>query len=300
MPTGIHPGFRGCRRELQTSEACSVQVCQQINGVSGLRGYLREMSHEVARPIEYSWAFDDGQTARVNDWLGKSVRIQFLGQKRCVHCGRSVTKLYQAGYCFPCVTTLAETDLCIVKPEICHFHLGTCRDDQYGESHCMIPHYVYLAVSSQVKVGLTRKHRELTRWMDQGAVGGLLFAEVPNRKAAGELEVEIARELPDKTDWRKLITGVVAQVDLEALATIVAARLPEQWQRYLIEQRTVHHLSYPTFDPERIGKAKSHSLDKSPVIEGTLIAIRGQYLIFDHGAVQIRKHAGFLCDITVE
>ncbi|WP_153944945.1 DUF2797 domain-containing protein, partial [Acinetobacter baumannii] len=70
--------------------------------------------------------------------------------------------------------------------------------------HCMIPHYVYLALSSGVKVGLTRKNNEKKRWVDQGAVRAIPIAEVPTRKMAGELEVYLTQYVADKTDWRKM------------------------------------------------------------------------------------------------
>src|SRR5579875_2619879 len=132
------------------------------------------------------------------------MNLSFTGEKACIICGRKVKKLYQSGYCFPCVTTLAECDLCIVKPHECHFHKGTCRDESFAMTHCMIPHYVYLAFSSGFKVGLTRKGREFTRWIDQGASQAVLLAEVPTRKMAGEMEMAIAEHISDKTDWRKM------------------------------------------------------------------------------------------------
>lgn len=266
-----------------------------------MRGFIRGLhhTHTSGEPISYFWTID-GQECAVNSWLGKTLAISFLGEKRCIVCNRKVTKLYQNGYCFPCVTSLPETDLCIVKPETCHFHLGTCRDESFGTTQCMIPHYVYLGVSSQPKVGLTRKNRQFIRWVDQGAVRALLLAEIPTRKAAGELEVTIGEHLPDKTDWRKMICGVTSDVDLLHLADEVVARLPQEWKPYLLPDREVHTFEYPRLSADRIPKAKSFSLDKTPVIEGELIGIRGQYLLFDHGAMNIRKHAGFLCEITAE
>lgn len=263
-----------------------------------MRGYVRALEHQVDEPVRYSLRLGE-EEADLNEWLGRHVQITFLGEKRCIVCQRKVNKLYQNGYCFPCVTTLAETDLCIVKPHECHFHLGTCRDEQFAERHCMIPHYVYLGVSSQAKVGLTRKNREWTRWIDQGAVRAMLLAEVPTRKGAGELEMEIAAHIPDKTDWRKLVLGVTSDVDLYALAEEVSSRLSEQWQKYLFTEKSVHSFVYPVI-PDKTTKAKSYSLDKLNQIEGELIGIRGQYLLFEHGVFQVKKHAGMLCDISVE
>lgn len=262
-----------------------------------MRGYIRELDHSESNPVAYTLSLGD-ECEAVNDWLGHRVTVTYLNEKRCVVCNRKVNKLYQGGYCFPCVTTLAETDLCIVKPHECHFHLGTCRDEAFAASHCMIPHYVYLSVSSQAKVGLTRKDRQLRRWVDQGATSAVLLAELPTRKEAGELEMDIAKTMPDKTDWRKLVQGVTSEVDLLALAKSVAGELAPRWQTHLLSEHTLHTFRYPVL-PDRIPKAKSFSLDKTPTVSGVLIGVRGQYLLFEEGVLQMRKHAGLLCEVKV-
>ena len=228
-----------------------------------MRGFAKAMTHQVDAVIRYFWTLGD-EELEVSSALGKRMKISFLGERRCVNCGRKVNKLYQSGYCFPCVTTLAETDLCIVKPHECHHHLGTCRDNQFAEANCMIPHYVYLAVSSQAKVGLTRKRREWIRWVDQGASRAVLFAELPTRKLAGELEMEIAKTMPDKTDWRKMVQGVVADVDLVKLASEVDERMPDAWRSYLLKERIVHEFTYPVLDNET-PIAKSLSVEKNSI-----------------------------------
>lgn len=232
--------------------------------------------------------------------LGQTIEIEFIGEKSCIHCGRRVRKLYQNGYCFPCVTTLAECDLCIVKPHECHYHLGTCREPAFGDTHCMIPHYVYLADSSSVKVGLTRKGRQLKRWADQGATSAILFAQTSTRKLAGELEMEIAQHLPDKTDWRKMLkdTGE-ADANLFEVREQVLSRLGPLYEPYVIQQpHEVVQFVYPRllgFEPT----LKSLSLDKQPSVRGTLCAIKGQYLMFEQGVLNIRKHAGFHVQISL-
>lgn len=260
-----------------------------------MRGFTKGLTHQAEGTVRYFWSLGD-DTVEISNKLGELVKITFLGEKRCIACGRKVNKLYQNGYCFPCVTSLAETDLCIVKPHECHYHLGTCRDQSFAESHCMIPHYVYLAVSSQAKVGLTRKHRELTRWVDQGATRAVVIAELPTRKMAGELEMVIARSMPDKTDWRKLVQGVVADVNLERLAQSVTERLPEEWQCYLRKDLVIYQFVYPVLPDEPAPKAKSFNAEKDS-IEGRLLGIRGQYLLFANGVFQVKKHAGMLLDV---
>jgi hypothetical protein len=189
-------------------------------------GYLRGMTHQVTNPISYQIELGT-ESLNLTECIQKNISISFTGDKACIACGRKVKKLYQNGYCFPCVTTLAECDLCIVKPELCHFHLGTCRDETYGLTHCMVPHYVYLAFSSGFKVGITRKGREMTRWVDQGATEAVLLAEVPIRKTAGEMEVEIAKNMADKTNWRKMLTnnGTLPETSILSIREQVVERL---------------------------------------------------------------------------
>lgn len=263
-------------------------------------GLLRELIHTPTdSPVQYRLPVGD-EVIDLSALIGSAITVAATGIKRCIHCGRKVNKLFSNGYCYPCFTTIAECDLCIVKPHECHFHLGTCRDEQFAQRHCMIPHYVYLAFSSAVKVGLTRKGRQQTRWVDQGALRAILVAELPNRKAAGELEMEIARFMPDKTDWRKMLreTGKAIEVDLVAMKRQVCERLAADSSEVLVDDDTVYTFSYPRLDPFEV-VLKSIGLDKAPVFSGRLMGIKGQYLIFDQGVFQVKKHSGYEVHISV-
>ncbi|MDB5085405.1 MAG: hypothetical protein JWN30_2291 [Bacilli bacterium] len=253
-------------------------------------GYLRSLRHEVASPIAYYLQFDNGEVP-LNSWIGNQVVIDFANQRSCIVCNRTVKKLYNNGYCYPCFSTLAECDLCIVKPHECHYDQGTCRDNEFAHTHCMIPHLVYLAVSSGVKVGLTRKNRELIRWVDQGAIRAVPIAETPTRKIAGELEMAIAQFLPDKTDWRKMLRGDIGEVDLLSIRRTLRDRLPEQFHGYLLENEQIREFLYP-LDQEP-PKLKSMSLDATPSISGVLLGVKGQYLILDCGVLNMKKHSGY-------
>lgn len=270
--------------------------------VSQLRGYLRELDHTWDKPIHYEFVTDEGKLP-LNAFIGQQVQLRFTGQRKCIACGRSVKKLYQNGYCFPCVTTLAECDLCIVKPHECHFHKGTCRDESFGQSHCMIPHYVYLAFSSDVKVGLTRKGRELRRWVDQGASAAVLFAQTTTRKQAGELEMVLATTLPDKTNWRKMLAldaptedmlDKLRQTKLEALALLEER---DEFGEVKVDEQ-IHTFHYPRLTSEFA--LKSLSLERDPITEGQLVGVKGQYLLFTHGVFNVKKHAGMRVEISIE
>jgi hypothetical protein len=254
------------------------------------QGFLSELRHEAKSPVEYYLSLD-GQLIPLNACIGGEIELTFLGDKSCCACGRSVKKLYGGGYCYPCVTTLAETDLCIVKPHECHYHLGTCRDEEFAQSHCMIPHYVYLALSSHVKVGLTRKNRELTRWVDQGAIRAIPIAELPNRKMAGELEVAISQHIADKTDWRKMLKGITEEVDLFEVREEIKKIVPEKFRQYLFDVDALYEFTYPIL--ETLEKIKSVSFDKETTVSGKLLGIKGQYLILENGVLNVKKHTGY-------
>jgi len=262
-----------------------------------ISGYLKELQPTQGDVVQYELATDVAAIS-LNSLIGQELHIQFSGVKACVHCGRKVKKLYQSGYCFPCVTSLAECDLCIMKPHECHFHLGTCRSDAFASSHCFIPHYVYLAVSSDVKVGLTRKGRQLKRWMDQGASQAVLFAELPTRKMAGELEVHLSAYMSDKTNWRKMLKQeYVNHVDLPALKDTISKGLPEEYSNKVITDHAIYDFRYPRMPSFEV-ITKSISLDKNPIMTTVLRGIKGQYLLLEDGVLNIKKHSGYWVEFS--
>ncbi|RKD21742.1 hypothetical protein BEP19_14040 [Ammoniphilus oxalaticus] len=259
-----------------------------------VRGFLQGLKHEYSSPITYYLPLGDEQVT-LNDLLGREVRVSFLGEIECVKCGRKIKKTYQSGYCYPCVISLPETDLCIVRPHDCHYDEGTCRDAEFGEAYCMIPHYVYLAVSSGIKVGVTRKQNEMKRWVDQGAIQAIPIAETPNRKTAGELEVALSQHLPDKTNWRKMLRGEAELLDLLELREQAFSYFPEEYKRYAIEQEDWIEIVYPLL--ESLEKVRTYNLDKQPLLQDRLIGIKGQYLLFEGAVLNVRKYSGYKIEI---
>lgn len=253
-------------------------------------GYLSGLEHQDQVPVEYELVLQE-QRIPLNDRMGQTIQLLFLNEKACCACGRKANKLFNNGYCYPCFTKLAECDLCIVKPHECHYHLGTCRDEEFAAANCMVPHYVYIALSSGVKVGLTRKSRGTARWIDQGAIRAIPIAELPTRKAAGELEVFISQHIPDKTNWRKMLSGAIDDVDLSQVRRQILDLLPEEYQDFVLDDEHLYEFTYPLL--ETLEKVKSLSFDKQEAISGKLIGIKGQYLLLDHAVVNIKKHAGY-------
>jgi hypothetical protein len=262
-----------------------------------IQGMLQGLVHHYDHPLQYSIRLGK-EDYKLNEYLGQALQFHFEGQIECVHCGRKIKKTFNGGSCYPCFKSLPENDLCIVKPELCHFEHGTCRDESWGEKHCMIPHYVYLALSSDVKVGLTRKNNQLKRWGDQGAVQAFPIAELPNRKMAGELEVALTAHLKDKTNWRKMLLGDLEDVNLHQVREEILTLIPEPFQAYILKEEEMIEYTYPIL--EQIEKIKSYNLDKQPIFNDRLIGIKGQYLIFEKGVINMRKYAGYHLMIEVQ
>ncbi|MCL7461722.1 DUF2797 domain-containing protein [Pseudomonas sp. NW5] len=264
------------------------------------RGALTKMAARLEAPVQYALRLDDRQLP-LNPLLGQRLRLEFLGAIHCSHCGRKTKKSYAQGYCYPCMTTLAQCDSCIMSPEKCHFDAGTCRDPAWGEQFCMTDHVVYLANSSGVKVGITRATQLPTRWLDQGACQALPILRVATRQQSGLVEDLLRSQVADRTNWRALLKGDAAPVDLPA----VRAQLFETCREGLeaLQQRFGLQAIQPLADAEVVdirypvteypAKIVSLDLDKTPVIEGTLLGIKGQYLILDTGVINIRKYTAY-------
>lgn len=258
-----------------------------------LTGDLRELEPTLEVPVSYSVRLvcPEGPCL-VPIAVGDTLILRWTGVLRCVACGRQVKKLYQNGYCFPCVQTLAECDLCIVKPHECHFHRGTCRDERFAAEHCMVPHYVYVAWSSGFKVGITRKGRQIKRWIDQGAMEAAVIAEVPNRKTAGDLEVHIAQSMADKTNWRKMLRDETGpDRPLAEVARQVQASVDDVYRAYLVDEVQPKRLEYPR-QPGFTVQLTSLALNADEPVGGVIRGMKGQYLMFDDGVLNVKRWAG--------
>ena len=102
-----------------------------------------------------------------------------------------------------------------------------------GKKFQLAPHYVYLANSSGIKVGITRKTQGITRWMDQGASQAIILAEVPNRRFSGDIEVAIKAHVSDKTNWRKMLSAEPENVDLQEIKKDLSSYVPTDLQGYI-------------------------------------------------------------------
>lgn len=254
------------------------------------RGHLRKMSTRHETPVNYHLVFAQGEPIPLNPLIGKSLALHFTGAIACTACGKALKKAAPDGLCFPCSRRLASADLCQTRPELCHHHRGTCREPQWAMENCFIPHTVYLANASGLKVGITRTRQERNRWMDQGAAEAIPLGEVQNRLHAGLVEVALKAHYDDRTDWRGMLRGAPPPLDLEAERKNALALWPADVPRVEREDGPLT-FTYPKLTD--LAKIASINLEKAPQIDATLLGIKGQYLIFDVGVVNIRRHQGF-------
>ena len=270
-------------------------------------GNIRKMTTKLTDSVEYSLPIGD-ERINMNQFIGKKLTLRYTGTINCVHCGKKTSKSYSQGHCYPCMKTLASCDMCIMKPETCHYDQGTCREPEWGEENCMRPHYLYLANSSgdSVKVGITRETQIPTRWIDQGAVQALPIGKVQTRLQVGLLEVALKDYVKDKTDWRKMLKNDVIATDLasrrDELFNLASEAIQEVKNRFgddniqLIDDEKPVEIHFPVQEyPEKI---KAHNFDKIPEVTGILNGIKGQYLIFDTGVLNVRKFSGY--EVTLE
>lgn len=264
------------------------------------RGAVQKMRIELGEPAQYQLRIGE-QAIAANELIGQALQLEFMGEINCNHCQRPTKKSFAQGYCWPCFKSLAQCDTCIMSPEKCHFDAGTCREPEWGEQFCMTEHIVYLANSTGVKVGITRATQLPTRWLDQGASQALPIFRVKTRQQSGFVEDALRSQISDRTNWRALLREDAKPLDLPAIREQLFKRCAEPihdlQQRFglqaiqAVDDAQVLEIEYPV--EQYPSKITSFNLDKNPVAEGTLQGIKGQYLIFDTGVINIRKYTAY-------
>ena len=270
-------------------------------------GHLAKMEAtlDAEGRVDYQLPLDD-QRIPMNALIGKLISIDHLCDIHCIHCGRRSKKSFSQGYCYPCFTKLPQCDTCIMSPEKCHFHHGTCRDPEWGEKFCFTDHFVYLSNTSGVKVGITRGTQLPTRWIDQGATQGLPIFRVQTRYQAGLVEDCLREHIADKTHWQQMLKGDSEFVDLHTLRDELMAK-SEEGLEFLEQEHglqalqrlyneTITDIIFPVEHfPEKV---KSLNLAEQPLVEGILQGIKGQYLIMDTGVINMRKFTAYNVKFT--
>ncbi|MCU4166024.1 DUF2797 domain-containing protein [Carboxylicivirga caseinilyticus] len=262
-----------------------------------IEGNLLKMRTSIENDtVQYQLVLNDSKVD-LNKLIGKSVKLTYKNQINCISCGKITSKSFGQGFCYSCFQTAPEAEECVLNPEKCRAHLGESRDQQWAEEHCLIPHYVYLAVASGIKVGVTRHTQIPTRWIDQGAWKAVIIAETPNRHIAGVIESFLKQYFSDKTNWRNMLKNQLAEeIDLIEEQKKAIEFLPKELQKYAAENSKATEINYPVLQYPL--KPQSVTFDKELSIEGILQGIKGQYLLFDNDRViNIRRHSGYLVQI---
>jgi len=260
-------------------------------------GVLTKMQTEYLNPIQYYLVFENSFLS-LNQLLDKSLEIDFVGYQ-CLNCGKK-KKIFRQGFCYDCFMSSPAAGDWIMKPELSTAHLDIeDRDLDYEKKVQLQPHVVYLALSSEVKVGVTRQTQVPTRWIDQGAVQAIPIVEVPNRYLAGITEVALKDHYADKTNWQKMLKNDIPQVDLLKEKASLQYIIPKEVQEfYHIDKEDLYELHYPVL--RYPSKVNSLNLDKSPNFSGKLTGIKGQYLMFEDGTVfNVRTFEGYVVKINI-
>lgn len=228
-------------------------------------------------------------------YIGHRLQLHYTGSIRCSHCGQRSRRSFSQGYCYGCFKKLARCDLCIMSPTRCHYDQGTCREPQWAEGFCFAPHSLYLANSSGLKVGITGAGRELNRWADQGAVQAQVLLHCQSRQLAGQLEAALTQYMSDRTHWRALLSGDAMPLDLDAAAERALQQLGTLPSGAKPAARGTVEIQYPI---SHYGPVRTVNLEKSPLFESTLLGIKGQYLLFEDGVLNVRRHTAFDVELT--
>lgn len=258
-------------------------------------GTLTKMETEMGAPIQYYLIFDSN-FINVNQLINKDIEITFKGYQ-CLNC-KKAKKIWRQGFCYDCFSTIPSAADWIMKPELSTAHLDIeDRDLAYEKRVQLQPHTVYLALSSEVKVGVTRNTQVPTRWIDQGAVQALPIVETPNRYLAGVAEVALKNHFSDKTNWQKMLKNEVPVVSLHEEKMKLKQWLPEEILPYFIEEDTLYEFNFPV--NKYPVKVSSLNLEKTPNFSGKVVGIKGQYLIFEDGTVfNVRTYEGYVVSLS--
>ncbi len=253
-------------------------------------GVLQKMPAELGNPIQYFLVFEN-DFLNVNQLLDQKLQIRFL-KFQCLNCGEDLP-VFRQGLCRRCFFEIPSAGDWIMRPELSTAHLEQeDRDLEFEKKVQLQPHIVYLANSSNVKVGVTRKTQIPTRWIDQGAHEAIEIVEVPNRYLAGITEVALKDHVSDKTNWRKMLTNTLDDEDLVLWRNNLKPYIPREVADFYISEKEETQLIFPVLKyPTRVN---SLILSKTPVYEGRLKGIKGQYLIFEDNTVfNVRGSEGY-------
>lgn len=249
-------------------------------------------------PIQYYLPVGNTEL-HVNSYIGKRIDIEFLDSINCISCGVKTKTSFHQGYCYSCYISVPQTDEGVLNPEKDKSHLGISRDMEWAKQNSLIDHFVYLSLTSDIKVGVTRHTQIPQRWIDQGAIKAIKLARTPYRQLAGEIEVFLKNHLSDKTNWSKMLSAENTSIDLVERKIHFCSLLPKEFKKFISLDNTVFSMIYP-YKNITLDKFSTVNLDKEKKTSSVLQGIKGQYLIFENGKViNIRKHNGYKINLNI-
>ena len=261
---------------------------RRISQIELFKDYPIEVQQEVLRKmIVYS----------IDTEIGKNFKIHKTGYC-CLSCNDNI-EIFANGFCKKCFFESPMSGDWVMKPELSKAHLNMeDRDLEYEKKIQLQDHIVYLSKTSGIKVGVTRSNNKTTRWIDQGAIEAIELIEVPNRYLAGIAEVKLKDKFSDKTNWRKMLTNNIDEGNIIDIKKDALDILGSEFKNYFKTDNKVVKFNY--YRENQIDSVKSASLKKTDTIEGKLIGIKGQYLIFEDSTVfNVRSNEGYKVDITI-
>lgn len=264
-------------------------------------GNIRKMRTNLGNEVQYTLPLynnlQKNHFIEMNQFVGSTIKISFKGLINCVVTGRRIKKTYGEGMCYDAWKNSPFAVESIIRPELSRIHEGIAlRDEKWEKENHLQPHYVYLTKTGGIKVGVTKATNVPYRWIDQGAVEGIVIAETPYRQAAGLIEVALKQHIADKTNWRKMLTNDLTQESLKSVRDNIIEKIPENLTQFIVREEKIN-INFPVIEYPK--KVTSLKLDKIPYIEEKLMGIKGQYLIFDEGKViNLRSHTGYYINFT--
>ena len=261
-----------------------------------LEGLIKglQIEEDSKKNLQYHLKLGDS-LFNLNELLGQELTFHFSGEIRCSFCEKIIKKTYGNGSCYPCFISLPQNDLCILKPDSCHFHKGSCRNSVWGEDNCFKAHSIYLSYTSNLKVGITREFRIKKRWLEQGATQAIKLARVQNRLQAGLVEVALKKFVSDTTNWRQLFQEQEIPKEFEQTSVKLKDHIKETFNFAHLEEEKSEKFNYPILQYPKI--ITPYNLEKTPCFQDKLIGLKGSYLLFEGGVFNIKKFTGFYLEM---
>ena len=255
------------------------------------KGVIQKMKNIYLNPIKYF--FNLGKNyLYMNSIIGKNIHIIFLFYE-CLNCNKN-TKIYRQGYCKKCFFSLPQTNENILKPELSTAHINIEKRDLKWEKKFEIqPHIVYLSITGNLKIGVTRESNIFNRWIDQGSSLSIKICRTPNRYLAGKIELFFKKKISDRTRYKSMLKNNIPKLNLLKIKYYIEKIIPKKYKKYfLFNENYIYSFFYPFY--KKFDKIKILKLNKLKEFKKQLVGIKGQYLIFENGyAINIMTHSGF-------